>query len=61
MDESNGFLLRGLGVRVPSGVPYGALAQWREYAATNRKIGVRLPYALPFDFYKKICYNIYTS
>lgn len=27
--------------------PYGALAQWTEYAATNRKIGVRLPYALP--------------
>ena len=30
MEESIGFLIRWPGVRVPSGIPYTGLAQWRE-------------------------------
>lgn len=28
---------------------YAGLAQWKEYAATNRQIGVRLPYPVPTE------------
>ena len=42
---------------------YARLAQWIEHLATNQGfVGVQVPHRVPkrlFDFYKKICYNIY--